>query len=124
MFARQESISTAARNTYQWVLDESYQGPWDNFPEWLRSDRPVYWVSGKPGSGKSTLMNYIWTERKEDLEKNLLHWSTDHTLVVASVFFWANGSSEMQKSANGFLRALIHQSKYTRSLFCASRLFR
>ncbi|KAM0271639.1 hypothetical protein ACHAQH_009027 [Verticillium albo-atrum] len=32
---------------------------WDSFINWLRSDSPVYWISGKPGSGKTTLMNYM-----------------------------------------------------------------
>lgn len=35
-------------------------GPsWDSFCDWLRSTEPVYWVSGKPGSGKTTLMKYL-----------------------------------------------------------------
>ncbi|KAI0126414.1 hypothetical protein BJ170DRAFT_733728 [Xylariales sp. AK1849] len=32
---------------------------WDNFLHWLESGEHVYWIGGKPGSGKSTLMKYI-----------------------------------------------------------------
>lgn len=32
---------------------------WDSFSDWLRSTEPKYWISGKPGSGKTTLMKYL-----------------------------------------------------------------
>lgn len=31
---------------------------WDSFQAWLESDNDFYWISGKPGSGKSTLVSY------------------------------------------------------------------
>lgn len=33
--------------------------PWDNFGDWLKSDKTCYWISGKPGSGKSPLMRLL-----------------------------------------------------------------
>ncbi|KAF4451006.1 hypothetical protein F53441_5953 [Fusarium austroafricanum] len=35
------------------------QANWDGFTDWLLSDTPIYWISGNPGSGKSTLMKYL-----------------------------------------------------------------
>ncbi|RYP07349.1 hypothetical protein DL764_002565 [Monosporascus ibericus] len=32
---------------------------WDSFVEWLKSDNDMYWISGKAGSGKSTLVRFI-----------------------------------------------------------------
>ncbi|KAK8074528.1 hypothetical protein PG997_009191, partial [Apiospora hydei] len=32
---------------------------WDSFTDWLRSTETVYWISGKPGSGKSTVAKYL-----------------------------------------------------------------
>jgi ABC-type lipoprotein export system ATPase subunit len=60
--------------------------PATNFVEWLKSDSPVYWVSGKPGSGKSTFMKYLSTE---DHTRDLLSsWSGMSELITASYFFW------------------------------------
>ncbi|RYP38019.1 hypothetical protein DL766_001201 [Monosporascus sp. MC13-8B] len=32
---------------------------WDSFIEWLKSDNDIYWIRGKAGSGKSTLVKFI-----------------------------------------------------------------
>lgn len=47
------------------------EGRWDDFVSWLECDDPVYWVSGKPASGKSTLMKFIASNprTRESLEK-------------------------------------------------------
>ncbi|KAL9087429.1 MAG: hypothetical protein Q9159_003641 [Coniocarpon cinnabarinum] len=107
-FARQERIHPAAHNTYHWILDDAQASSFDNFREWLQNDQPLYWICGKVGSGKSTLMNYIWGYRKEDRVKLLSQWAADKKLVTAAVFFW-NPGSEMQKSLTGLLRSLIFQ---------------
>jgi len=33
--------------------------PWSNFDDWLEHGKDIYWLTGKPSSGKSTLMKYI-----------------------------------------------------------------
>lgn len=30
-----------------------------NFLEWLKADKQLFWITGKPASGKSTLMKFI-----------------------------------------------------------------
>ncbi|RYP51293.1 hypothetical protein DL769_010831 [Monosporascus sp. CRB-8-3] len=35
---------------------------WDSFIEWLKSDNDIYWISGKAGSGKSTLTRFILSD--------------------------------------------------------------
>lgn len=39
----------------------SLNNSWDNFQEWLLSESNTYWISGKPGSGKSTLVKFLVT---------------------------------------------------------------
>jgi hypothetical protein len=58
---REERISEAYGETFKWVFEDSSkdQRKWSNFKDWLISDSQLYWVTGKPGSGKSTLMKYI-----------------------------------------------------------------
>ena len=55
----------------------------------------MFWVSGKAGSGKSTLMKYLKSD--PDTESNLWAWANGPKLVTASYFFW-NAGTDMQKS--------------------------
>ncbi|KAI1762410.1 hypothetical protein GGR53DRAFT_521656 [Hypoxylon sp. FL1150] len=77
---------------------------WDSFSDWLRSDSKIYWVSGKPGSGKSTLIKYILDNplTKAGLEI----WGTNP--VILWHFFWKPGS-KMENSLKGFLCSMLHQ---------------
>ena len=67
-------------------------------------DEP-YWLNGKPGSGKSTLMKYITKEFRTHIKREDMSSSK---MVVASFFFW-NSGSVLQKSLVGFLRSLLYQ---------------
>jgi len=86
---------------------DAEQGPlWDDFRVWLMSGQGLYWINGKAGSGKSTLMDYVnrHGRRLEYLEE----WCPDRLLLTPSYFFWAAGS-RLQKSIDGLLRSLIWQ---------------
>jgi hypothetical protein len=51
---RRAAIKTAHKRTFEWIFrDET-----SPFMVWLRSGRDIFWISGKAGSGKSTLMKY------------------------------------------------------------------
>lgn len=82
--------------------------PWSNFKHWLMGEgKDPYWLSGKPGSGKSTLMKYISTEFSTFCrsDEELSAWSD---AVICSHFFWNLGTS-MQKDYAGLLRSLLFQ---------------
>ncbi|KAH7234098.1 hypothetical protein B0J15DRAFT_571685 [Fusarium solani] len=50
-------------------------GHWHSFVDWLESKCSIYWVSGKPGSGKSTLMKFVSSNPKT---KRLLgNWQSE-----------------------------------------------
>ncbi|KAF4466237.1 hypothetical protein FALBO_6906 [Fusarium albosuccineum] len=87
-----------------WSHVSGTEPQWDNFCDWLECDQPVYWISGKPGSGKSTLMKFIVSNRrtKASLEK----WRPG--AIIGSHFFWKPGSS-MQHSLKGCLCSLLYQ---------------
>ncbi|KAJ3579080.1 hypothetical protein NPX13_g1486 [Xylaria arbuscula] len=82
------------------------QPRWPNFRQWLREDASTYWISGKAGSGKSTLMAHIVDDERtrEDLEI----WSSGQRLEILSFFFWRAGS-ELENSVLGLLRSLLYQ---------------
>ena len=106
--ARQEEIVDAHKETFKWVFEhaESRLCPWDNFAEWLESGSRTYWISGKAGSGKSTLMTYVC--QHPQTQHYLETWSAGRTLVMPKFFFWNPGSS-MQKGSLGLLRSLVYQ---------------
>ena len=118
IFSRQEQITDAHRNTFQWIFgppaDRTPQTKplqkWSNFVSWLedKDDQSnIYWIHGKAGSGKSTLMSYIVDD--ERTRAALRAWcGHNSTLLTPSFFFWSAGSS-LQKSVQGLLRSLIYQ---------------
>jgi hypothetical protein len=76
----------------------------DNFKTWLISDQLIYWISGKPGSGKSTLVKFLLSDSRTlvGLEK----WHKD--VIVLSHFFWKPGSP-MQQSFKGLICSIAYQ---------------
>ena len=108
IYCRQEEIKDAHKETFKWIFDESGEKlrPWSNFVDWLEKGSGTYWINGKAGSGKSTLMNYILNQREttEVLER----WASGRKLLTSAVFFWTAGTP-LQKSIQGFLRSLIFQ---------------
>ncbi|KAG6365954.1 hypothetical protein INS49_000130 [Diaporthe citri] len=53
---REFAITDAHTKTFQWVFGDNTTF---KFREWLREQNGVYWITGKAGSGKSTLMKFI-----------------------------------------------------------------
>jgi hypothetical protein len=60
-----------------------------SFLAWLRTDNGIYHISGKAGSGKSTLMKYLSNHNRTDAE--LMKWAGDKKLAFARFFFWKAG---------------------------------
>ncbi|KAK4937852.1 hypothetical protein LTR10_021573 [Elasticomyces elasticus] len=105
---RQDTISDAHRKTFEWIFDRtSHEGrSWSNFAEWAHSNEQLYWVLGKPGSGKSTLMNFLVSDPR--LTSALDDGCGNDDVFVMSFFFWEAGI-DLQKNRAGLLRSLIWQ---------------
>jgi hypothetical protein len=81
MNSRRSAITISHEKTFGWIFGESIQGPWDNFIHWLKSgEHKIYWISGKAGSGKSTLMKFIIDS--EETKKVLLEIKPDTIIVT------------------------------------------
>ena len=115
MFKRQTEIVEAYPETCHWIFNEPDQGfdqslsqfrKGSSFADWLENGKDVYWLSGKPGSGKSTLMKYLSDHCKSS--PRLTKWANGNGVLVVSFFFWALGTPE-QHSYAGFLRSLLYQ---------------
>ncbi|KAK3693009.1 hypothetical protein B0T22DRAFT_475859 [Podospora appendiculata] len=108
MADREETIHQAYHRTYEWIYSDHQvsQKPWDNLNKFLREDSGAYWITGKAGSGKSTLMKYV--VRHHRTTALLKQWSGEGELVTAAHYFYYKGS-RLQKSELEMLRSLLHQ---------------
>ena len=106
--AREEGIEEAHKQTFEWIFDEPGDEvtPWHHFVDWLKEGHGTYWISGKAGSGKSTLMSFICHDPRT--EAALKIWSGTDEIFTPNFFFWGPGS-HLQKSLAGLLRSLIYQ---------------
>ena len=108
ILSREETIDEAHSETLQWIFDRSGQAvrPWDNFIAWLESGEGIYWISGKAGSGKSTLMSLLCQDQRTI--DALTAWSSTKDILMPRFFFWSGGTM-VQKSLEGLLRSLLWQ---------------
>ena len=79
----------------------------DAFLTWLKSGSQIYHISGKAGSGKSTLMKFL--SQHSRVREELESWADPRKLVLASFFFW-NSGDKLQMSLEGLYRALLFET--------------
>jgi hypothetical protein len=103
---RKESIAEAHSETLGWALHPPTNTvAWSDLSKWLEFGRDIYWISGKPGSGKSTLMKFLFDH--PHVKMLLKKWAGHRRLIMASVFLWNLGSAE-QKTQQGLTRGLLY----------------
>ncbi len=114
MHDREDTISNAYGKTLDWLYKDprASDKPWDSFVDFLQGDKKVYWISGKPGCGKSTVMKYLKEDKRTS--EHLQVWAAGRELRFASFYFFYNGP-ERQKSEQGLLDSLLH------TLLCQDR---
>lgn len=102
--ARLHQVDPAHKKTFHWLFDPQIV----SFTGWLRdtdvTKSPIYWIQGKPGSGKSTIMNFAMRDVRI-LES--LNADTGDTWTLAAFFFHDRGL-EMQKTLVGMLQGILH----------------
>ncbi|KAI9705757.1 MAG: hypothetical protein M1820_005005 [Bogoriella megaspora] len=94
---RFDNIKQGLAKTCTWFLESK------EYLDWLEADdlhdnHGILWVKGKPGSGKSTLVKFTFTEMKKSLQ----------TTIFLSFFFNARGN-QLEKSTIGLYRSLLVQ---------------
>ncbi|KAK4062315.1 hypothetical protein Trihar35433_9136 [Trichoderma harzianum] len=111
--ARENAISKNYEATYSWIFQndppEKDDVPmWYSFPKWLEDDtKNTYWITGKPGSGKSTIMKLIL---QQNFVKNSLSLSLGSMrLILVKYYAWSAGTT-LQKSIDGLKRTIISQA--------------
>lgn len=103
MHNRATQIDTADDVTCEYIWDTS-------FSSWLRGDGAdkIFWISGKPGSGKSTLMKYI---AERDRAKMILRNTyPDHgTWNLLHFFFDFRAAKDLANTVDGLFRSVLYQ---------------
>lgn len=111
---RESAISSPYENTFAWMFEDSEDpGRKSNgFRQWLSSPSDnLFWVTGKAGSGKSTLMKYTSNFRSNGegatlCRKLLAKGAGSSRIATASFYFWASGA-EIQASKTALFRSLL-----------------
>ncbi|CAJ0552263.1 Ff.00g062420.m01.CDS01 [Fusarium sp. VM40] len=83
----------------------------NSFPAWLESDLNLFWISGKPASGKSSLMkflalNSLTMDHLKVWQRNMQ--MTDRKLHIITHFFWKPGQL-LQRNIEGMMLSLLYQ---------------
>ncbi|KAF5698153.1 alpha-L-fucosidase 2 [Fusarium globosum] len=103
----------ASKGTYEWLLydesiPESHTGTLDlSFRRWLLQGHGIFHIAGKPGSGKSTLMNLI-SHHKETVAL-LDSWAGDDgKKLIKCIVCLSKPGLSLEKSMEGLQRTLLH----------------
>ncbi|EXJ54038.1 hypothetical protein A1O7_09375 [Cladophialophora yegresii CBS 114405] len=109
-------------STYGWVFGHSDDAPDEDhffdsnshvnaFVQWLRSGQGLFWVSGEPGSGKSSLMDYIYQNLHTQSPglTMLTEWARPQPVRVLSFWFFRPATGALLKSLQGLWRSLCFQ---------------
>ena len=130
MNQRYDDVEEPHLETFRWIIDEDVQeedmeriAAKELFTDWLASGAGIFHLSGKLGSGKSTLMKFLhdktrtrtllqqWAGKKHlhfcGESVPLLTFPGSKKLIVSSFFFWKPGT-ELQRSLPGLIRSFLH----------------
>lgn len=128
MYIRAEQIEFATDGTLGWLFSPSHpqtEAPPDpnvalakqtsgqtpsrspGLSLWLESGEDIFWIRGKPGSGKSTAMKHLFISNETNVILNLSGPADEHWHALG--FFFTDRGSETQKSWNCMLHAILHE---------------
>jgi len=91
---RRQDTQRAHANTCGWITHHP------SYTTWLAEGSGILWIKGKPGSGKSTLMEFLL----RDFEKQARYQES----IQLSFFLHGRGTI-LQKSRFGMYRSILHQ---------------
>ncbi|CAO2649312.1 Nn.00g066970.m01.CDS01 [Neocucurbitaria sp. VM-36] len=108
---RADQVEKAHEKTFSWIFDDDQGAPIADrfkFQRWLKLDdsmQNVFWISGKPGAGKSTLMKFIASH--PCLSTHCKPWVAPQSLIIVDYYFWRQ-ASVLQRSLRGLLQSLLY----------------
>ncbi|KAI1458222.1 hypothetical protein F4805DRAFT_141925 [Annulohypoxylon moriforme] len=94
---RRQNLREPSPNTCNWIVQTREYQNWIN-PEKLHAHNGFFWIKGKPGAGKSVLMNYLLNVSKDAMPAT----------KIISYFFNARGH-ELERTVLGLYQSLLSQ---------------
>ncbi|KAK7911836.1 hypothetical protein PG985_014317 [Apiospora marii] len=113
MDERLDDIHDPAKDTFSWIFDNPERLKKEktlkiNLTDWLQHGSGIFHIVGKAGSGKSTLMKFIYEmpQTAELLQK----WAQleSKQMVICQFFLWRVTSVKEKKTLKGLIRGLLH----------------
>ncbi|KAK6856638.1 hypothetical protein PG995_006825 [Apiospora arundinis] len=95
--ARHHNIKPAHAKTCKWLLKSDSYLEWAE-PKHIETHHGFFWIEGKPGTGKSTIMKFLLANAKRRLRGSL----------ILTFFFNARGHA-LERSTIGLYRSLLLQ---------------
>ncbi|KFY40830.1 hypothetical protein V495_05241 [Pseudogymnoascus sp. VKM F-4514 (FW-929)] len=100
--SREEEIAQALPETFDWIWKDEYC----DFLSWLRYGRGIYWISGRPASGKSTMMKHLFSTALKNAEKN---FKDQERPVIIGYFLDRSKGNLKVRTLEGIARSLLWQ---------------
>ncbi|KAG9755457.1 hypothetical protein KCU73_g5407, partial [Aureobasidium melanogenum] len=96
---RQLNSTVTHEDSFNWIWES-------NFVDWLTCDAKMFWIAGKPASGKSTLVNYI---TKHEKTRELVQGAFGPQFLIVKFFFDFRGKDGIENNFEGMRRSLLYQ---------------
>ena len=77
------------------------------FKWWLVSGSHVFHLSGKAGSGKSTLMKHLWHHPLT--RRRLQQWAHPKQIIMGRFYFWAASNDRSLTTLDGLYRSILFE---------------
>lgn len=105
MSTRRMQLAQDPARHVKWIWTKRvHSGP--GFADWLGSESPMFWVTGKPGSGKLTLMKCVAESART---KTLLPARLDRQWLVVHFYFDFKAGVGIADSVDGLLKSILFQ---------------
>ncbi|KAF2194153.1 hypothetical protein K469DRAFT_192398 [Zopfia rhizophila CBS 207.26] len=98
---RLNQVEKAYRGTFEWLYQDTVP-----FVQWLREGNGIFWISGKPASGKSTLLKFAVSDTRT---YQYLHQNNSDNRWITSDFFFTNRGKQEQRCVEGLLQRILFQ---------------
>jgi hypothetical protein len=99
--AREQQLTDGDSKSFEWIWSSD-----TGLKNWLSAGDGIFWICGKPASGKSTLMKYLTSH---DSVEMYLQRNDPRPWSVVRFFFDFRAGREISNSFEGFMRSLLLQ---------------